>query len=667
MPAETMRVSLSRSGGTNTLVILLLFATAAILCVVTLSKLLPIADWPRLAASPDIRDIARILALESYLPRVAVSLLAGAGLALAGVIFQNVLRNPLAEPATLGVSAGAQLALVAATLWYPDLAGTLGAEAIALAGAGAAMLLVLSIGWGRMLSPTRIIIAGIFVSLYASAVSGLLVLFNQHYLTGIFLWSSGSLVQNGWSAAESLLIRIAVAVAVAASISRPLALLTIGDESARSLGARVATLRLAAIALAVALSASIVSIVGVIAFIGLAAPAIARAGGARSIAAQLATTPFIGAGLLCLADQMVQLAPTVREVPTGAATALFGAPLLLWLLPRLKATSIPEAPAATSAGRTVRAIPVLVVGLGALVLLVWVALAFGPGPRGWEWLSGPEFTAMLQWRWPRVLASGMAGAMLAVAGAIIQRVTVNPLASPEILGVSSGAALGLIVLLFVIPAPAQHWQFAAASAGASFILGFILLVGRRSGFRPEQLLFAGIAVGAMFGGLAAVLLASGDPRMATLLAWMAGSTYRITANAALLVTLTGIVLLALVPLAIRPLGVLPLGEATSRSVGVGVRLVRVQLLLLTAGLTAAATLTVGPLSFVGMMAPHLARLAGFQRPGRHLAASMLAGASIMIAADWLGRTAIFPYQIPAGLFATFFAAPFFLILLRRQK
>jgi ferric hydroxamate transport system permease protein len=94
---------------------------------------------------------------------------------------------------------------------------------------------------------------------------------------------------------------------------------------------------------------------------------------------------------------------------------------------------------------------------------------------------------------------------------------------------------------------------------------------------------------------------------------------------------------------------------------------RTGLLLLTACLTAAATLTVGPLTFVGLLAPHMARLAGFQRPAAHLAASMLAGASIMVAADWLGRNVIFPYQIPAGLFASFLAGPFFLFLLRRQS
>src|SRR5690606_22349073 len=117
------------------------------------------------------------------------------------------------------------------------------------------------------------------------------------------------LVQNGWDAALALSGRLVLAAVLVVLFARPLALLALGDEGARALGVRVSAVRCAALPLATALSASIVSAVGMIAFIGLAAPAIARAAGARTLAAQLATAPFIGAGLLCVTDQLVQLAP----------------------------------------------------------------------------------------------------------------------------------------------------------------------------------------------------------------------------------------------------------------------------------------------------------------------------------------------------------------------
>ncbi|RJE85864.1 Fe(3+)-hydroxamate ABC transporter permease FhuB [Paracoccus onubensis] len=643
-----------------------LFAAVAALAWITLARLLPPADWALLLSPAGLEDPQLLLARDSHLPRIAVSLLTGAGLALAGVIFQNVLRNPLAEPTTLGVSAGAQLALVAATLWDPGIARHAGSEGIAFLGAVAAMLLVLLIGHSRTQSPTRMIVAGIFVSLYAGAVSGVLVLFNSHYLTGVFLWSSGSLIQNGWENALGLAWRMALFGIAAAALVRPLGILSLGDESARALGINVPLARTAALVLAVGLTASTVSMAGMIAFIGLAAPAIARSAGARGVAAQLCIAPLIGAGLLGVTDQLVQLLPLPREIPTGAAAALIGAPLLLWLLPRLSPSSVAASQPVGNPTRIARPLMPLILAGIALAGLVWMALTLGRGPSGWLWLGGTELAQMLHWRWPRVLAAGMAGAMLAAAGAVIQRITLNPLASPEILGISSGAALGLIVALFLSPAPSPQLQFLATAAGAGLTMTVILSMVRR-GVGPDRLLLVGIAAGTMFSALAAVLMASGDPRMGRMLGWMAGSTYGVSGSGAVMTAIIGCLVLAALPLALRPLGILPLGDGVAHSVGIPVARMRLWLLMLTACATAAATLTVGPLSFVGLMAPHLARLIGFQRPGSHLAASVLAGSAIMIAADWLGRSVIFPYQIPAGLFASFLAGPFFLVLLRRQR
>lgn len=665
--AEAIRRNGPFAACTSLVIVLSLFTAALALAGVNLAQYVPMADWASLADVSQTADIGRLLAWESFLPRAVVSLLAGAGLALAGVLFQNVLRNPLAEPATIGVAGGAQLALIAATLWQPELAGTLGAEGIAFVGGLLAVCITITIGSGRNFSPARLIVAGIFISLYCGSISGVLILFHQNYLTGVLLWNSGSLVQNGWDATGQLTIRGALVVAIAVLMTRPLSLLSLGDEAARGLGINVAAIRLLTLLLAVFLTASIVSMVGTIAFIGLAAPAIARAGGARGVSQQLLVAPLIGAGLLCLTDQLVQLAPLAREIPTGAATALFGAPLLLWLLPRLRATSVPSTQSPDQAVRNRHSARWLLAGLCLLLITLWAALAFGRGPDGWAWLSGSDLADMLQWRWPRVVAVGMAGGMLAAAGVLMQRMTANPLASPEVLGISSGAALGLIVLLFATPAPDSYARFLACTAGSTLTLFVILLSGRKSGFRPEQMLLVGIAVSTLFSALAAVLMASGDPRMTVLLGWMAGSTYTVTSSQALATAFIGMGLLALVPLLVRPLAILPLGPVFSHAIGLSVTRIRFLLLLLTAALTAAATLTVGPLTFVGLLAPHLARLSGFQRPGEHLAASILLGSSVMIAADWFGRMAIFPYQIPAGLFATFLAGPFFLFFLQRQK
>jgi iron complex transport system permease protein len=128
-----------------------------------------------------------------------------------------------------------------------------------------------------------------------------------------------------------------------------------------------------------------------------------------------------------------------------------------------------------------------------------------------------------------------------------------------------------------------------------------------------------------------------------------------------------LLLLALVPLCRRWLTVLPLGGDTARSVGMALNRSRIGLLLLAAALTATATLTIGPLSFIGLMAPHIARMMGFRRTMPHIVMSALIGGILLVFADWCGRMVLFPYQIPAGLLSTFIGAPYFIYLLRKQS
>ena len=164
-----------------------------------------------------------------------------------------------------------------------------------------------------------------------------------------------------------------------------------------------------------------------------------------------------------------------------------------------------------------------------------------------------------------------------------------------------------------------------------------------------------------------MLQASGDPRMAKILTWISGSTYNATGSQVVWSGISMLVLLAMVPLCRRWMTILPLGGETARAVGMALTPARVALLLLAACLTAVATLTIGPLSFVGLMAPHIARMMGFRRTMPHIVMSALTGGMMLVFADWCGRMVLFPYQIPAGLLSTFIGAPYFIYLLRKQS
>lgn len=630
---------------------------ALVLCVMGLLR------QPTLPGDPaTARALEQVVLWHSLLPRAVVALLAGAALGLSGALLQRVLRNPIADPSTLGIASGAQLALTASALLIPALAEW-PREVVALMGGVTAVGLVLMLGWKRGLEPITVVLSGMTISLICAALSSALVLARGEYVLSLFVWGAGSLHQQSWAPALALAWRFAIGLVAAVLLLRPLSVLTLDDSSARSLGMAVNGARLAIIALAVWLAASVVALVGVIGFVGLAAPAFARLSGARTPRAQLLLAPLLGALLLWLTDGLVQVAGA-DALPTGAATGLIGGPLLLWLLPRLKHVQRPQA--ATPVGRRLayplRGLLLLAAGLALLIL---VALLVGRSYGGWQFATSPLFEALAPLRVPRVVAAAAAGALLGTAGTLMQRLTGNPLAGPEVLGVSAGAGVGLSVVLLLLPAPTVAVMMGGSAAGALVALLGILAFALATGFGPERLLLGGIALGAASLAFISAVLASGDARAFLLLGWMAGTTDRVgsvEAGAAV-----GIVLLLVPPLllASRWLDILPLGSTMARALGVPLLASRLLLALAAALMTACAAFIVGPLSLVGLIGPHLARLSGFARGAHQMLAAALIGAGLMVLADWLGRTLAFPYQIPVGLFAALVGGPYLIWLLRR--
>ncbi|HDD8771588.1 TPA: iron ABC transporter permease [Escherichia coli] len=580
------------------LLLALLVIVATALTWMNFSQALPRSQWAQAAWSPDIDVIEQMIFHYSLLPRLAISLLVGAGLGLVGVLFQQVLRNPLAEPTTLGVATGAQLGITVTTLWA--IPGAMASQFAALAGACVVGLIVFGVAWGKRLSPVTLILAGLVVSLYCGAINQLLVIFHHDQLQSMFLWSTGTLTQTDWGGVERLWPQLLGGVMLTLLLLRPLTLMGLDDGVARNLGLALSLARLAALSLAIVISALLVNAVGIIGFIGLFAPLLAKMLGARRLLPRLMLAFALAGGVL-------------------------------------------------------------------LLMAVVVALSFGRDAHGWTWASGALLEDLMPWRWPRIMAALFAGVMLAVAGCIIQRLTGNPMASPEVLGISSGAAFGVVLMLFLVPGNAFGWLLPAGSLGAAVTLLIIMIAAGRGGFSPHRMLLAGMALSTAFTMLLMMLQASGDPRMAQVLTWISGSTYNATDAQVWRTGIVMVILLAITPLCRRWLTILPLGGDTARAVGMALTPTRIALLLLAACLTATATMTIGPLSFVGLMAPHIARMMGFRRTMPHIVISALVGGLLLVFADWCGRMVLFPFQIPAGLLSTFIGAPYFIYLLRKQS
>ncbi|MDF2619912.1 MAG: iron transporter [Xanthobacteraceae bacterium] len=621
-----------------------------------------VTHWSFRLLAPDMTDLAEVRVFYGLLPRVAAALCAGWLLGVSAVLLRQTLRNPLAEAGTLGVFAASRASVAASLVWLPGLAA--GFFLPALAGAGLAIGLILLLSVRSKLEPLRLVLNGLVLSLCLDAFTSLIILVHFEEIGELLIWQAGSLVQDNWAGVRLLAFAVFATGAGALLIRRPLGLLELGDDAMRALGLSPARLRLAALVLALVPAALVCAELGILGFVGLAGAALADLSGARRAGMSLIVAPLLSAGLLLVTDQTALLLSGALDIPAGVVTAIFGAPLLIVLLGRLPPAP-PRHASAPSAMRR-RAGPVLSLAAVALVLAIALGLSLGRLPDGWFLATGSEWRELLPWRWPRLAAAGAAGAMLALAGSLMQRLTGNALASPELIGVSSGAALVMIPAVLLLPPMGRSEAMLLASLGALAMMGLCLRIAGRSGFAPERLLLTGVAVSAFAGSVLSVAVVFGDPRLARLLGWLSGSTYAVRPlDAGLALAVLAIAVLVL-PALRRWLVLLPLGRATAAAAGIAVGRARLVLVLLTAVLTAAATLIVGPVSFVGLLAPHLARRAGLATPLAEIAGAMLGGATLLMLADLLARTIAFPWDAPAGLVVTVIGALGYAMMMGRR-
>ncbi|MDT1062146.1 Fe(3+)-hydroxamate ABC transporter permease FhuB [Paracoccus sp. CPCC 101403] len=631
-------------------------------------RLMP-TGWPAWPFDPQAMSLDQILLAFGLMPRGGIALIAGAALGLSGALLQAVLRNPVADPTTLGISSGAQLCLVIATIYAPGLLDH-GRWPVALVGAAGAAALVMAIGARRAFAPVTMVIAGMLISLTASSIATTITLSRGEYLLSLVIWNGGSLVQQDWSGVRALAMVLAVAGAGAACLVRPLRVLSLGAAGASGLGMNVALVRFAVLALAVLLAGAVSAELGLVGFVGLAAPALARSMGARSMGQVLALAPLVGALILSVSDGIVLLVAgaTGEMFPTGALTGLIGGPLLIWLLPRLRGSTPPGTETAEGpVPRLFRPAPLLWGLLFMAVVLALVLVWIGRLPHGWAVLDWASFRAFLPLRLPRLVAAAAAGALLAMAGAILQRLTANPLASPEVLGVSGGAAIGYAATLFSFAMPGTGIRTLGTMIGGALALALVGTYARRRDMPAERVLLAGISVSAMAAAVLSAVMATGSAESWQVLAWLSGSSSTVGPGQAAVLGILAVGLLAAAMMAHRWLGALPLGAEVAVGLGLPLQLARTALVVLAGLGTGAATVLVGPVSFVGLMAPHLARRIGFARPRDHVTGAALIGAILMIAADFGARMAGFPYEMPLGLFASLLGAPWLIWLMLRIR
>jgi iron complex transport system permease protein len=283
-------------------------------------------------------------------------------------------------------------------------------------------------------------------------------------------------------------------------------------------------------------------------------------------------------------------------------------------------------------------------------------------------IGDKEYTfTILTLRLPRVLTGLLVGCGLALSGTVLQIITRNPLASPGVVGINSGAAAAVVAAMVLLPSfPLSRlpWVAFGGALGAATV---IYLLSWRRGSSTARMLLIGIGLSAMLGALITYLLTIGKIfRVSQASTWMAGSLYGRTWEHFWPLLPWIILLLPLLMLHSRKLDLLQLGDDSSVGLGISLERSRLLFIVISVGLAGSAVSMAGTVAFVGLMAPHMAHgLVGNQSIRRLPVAALLGGLLVMLA-DLIGRVLFSPYEVPVGLITALIGAPYMIYLLLRR-
>lgn len=282
----------------------------------------------------------------------------------------------------------------------------------------------------------------------------------------------------------------------------------------------------------------------------------------------------------------------------------------------------------------------------------------------------PRLLDSLIWdlRLPRVLLAALVGAALAVCGAVLQSITRNSLADPYLLGVSSGASTGAVIVVVLGFAGSQLGVTGGALVGALVAFGLLMLLLRRTGLDSMRIVLTGVVVGQLFSALTSlILLSSGDAdSIRALTSWLLGSLASARWTSVVVCAVVLAVGLLVVWLCSSALDGFAFGADTASSLGIDVRTTRVVLLVTTSVLTAVAVAAVGAVGFVGLIVPHGVRFLVGPLHRRLLPLSAVVGAVFLVWTDALTRVIFSPLEVPVGVFTALLGVPLFLLVLRKR-
>ena len=319
-----------------------------------------------------------------------------------------------------------------------------------------------------------------------------------------------------------------------------------------------------------------------------------------------------------------------------------------------------------------RAIGFYVITLSLMVLLFGLSIRLGTYTLSFEeiWAAfqpdDKNYFTLMEYRLPRAVLAILLGGSLAISGVLVQSVVRIPLASPDILGINNAAGLVAVSVLMFLPNLAFYWMPIFAFLGG--VLSFVILwIVCGFNFRPIKMAIIGVALSALWAAISHYLMLTNPVEINTAMLWLTGSLWGRSWSYLNVVLPWLVVLLPLPFIFCRDLDTLGLGENKASTLGVTVNKVQISVLVLAVALSTTAVAICGPIAFLGLVAPHLARrLVG----GRHrtlLPAALIIGALLLQLSDILARVIDPPTELPAGILTAIIGAPYFFYLLMRTK
>lgn len=305
----------------------------------------------------------------------------------------------------------------------------------------------------------------------------------------------------------------------------------------------------------------------------------------------------------------------------------------------------------------------------AIVMALSIGSAISDPVQFWREALGDEHslarTLALELRLPRALLAFTIGAMLALAGVLMQVLLRNPLADPYILGISGGASVAALAAM--LAGLAGWWIEIGAALGALAATALVFTLAHGSGaWTPTRLLLTGVVIAAGCGAMVSLMLALGpESRLRGMVFWLIGDLSHTGAPLRLALVLIPILIASL--LAARHLNLLARGDLEAQTLGLPVRGVRYAIFIAASLLTATAVSSAGSIGFVGLVTPHLVRQMSGSDHRVVVPAAALLGGTILVLADLLARTLIAPRQLPVGALTALIGVPLFLVLIRRQR